>query len=128
MTKKILYIIETAYRGTLEEQDDTVIWLAHAMKGTGSELHVLLQGNAVNYLVKGQDASGLSFGDWSQTQPPNLSSDVAKLMEKGVQVYFIKEDVAQLGLTSSDFISGPKAISFIELPKLLDAHDQVWCW
>ena len=77
---KALNIVEAAYRGTLEEQDDTIVWITHAMKGAGADLALLLRGNAVNCAVKGQDASGLSIGGEPQTQPPDLAGDISALL------------------------------------------------
>jgi hypothetical protein len=74
---KSLNIIECAYRATIEEQDDTIVWLTHAMQSAGGDLAVLLRGNAVNYAVRGQNAAGLAFGAWRQTQPPRLAADIA---------------------------------------------------
>ena len=90
---KTLNIIEAAYRGTIEEQDDTIVWITHAMQGAGADLAVLLRGSAVNCAVRAQDASGLQFGAEKQTQPPSLADDLAALLPKGVPIYAVEEDL-----------------------------------
>jgi len=125
---KVLSIIESAYRATLEEQDDTIVWITHAMKGAGADLHVLLRGNAVNYVVKGQDASGLSFGGKAQSQPPDLPRDISGLVGKGVDVFIIEEDINERGLGNESLVEGIKRIPRAEVPKLLSNYDHVWPW
>lgn len=125
---KILNIVETAYRATIEEQDDTVLWLTHMLKNAGADISVLLRANAVNYAVKGQDASGLSFGEIRMTHPSEIDNDVAKLIEKGVPVYLVEEDARERGLTHKDLILGIQEIGRPQLPGLIDQHDQVWHW
>lgn len=125
---KALQIIETAYRATLEEQDDTVVWITHAMKGAGGDLDVLLRGNAVNYALRGQDASGLTFGDWRQTQPPRLADDLTGLIGKGVEVYYVQDDAAARGISESAVIEGLKPVARSGIAELLGAYDQVWHW
>ena len=128
MAKKVLQVIETAYRGTLEEQDDTVVWLTHAMRGAGLHTDVLLRGNATNYPVKAQDASGLEFGGRKQTQPPRIADDVAKLIERGANVYVVTEDLDRRGIQMPDLVRGLKPVGSAELPKLLGGYDQIWHW
>jgi len=125
---KILTIVETAYRATIEEQDDTVLWLSHMLKNAGADLSILLRANAVNYAAKGQDASGLSFGEIKMTHPPEIDKDVEKLIEKGVPVYLVEEDAKDRGLSEGDLISGIKKVKRQDLPGLIDQHDQVWHW
>ena len=125
---KVLNIIESAYRATLEEQDDTIVWLTHAMSGAGAELGVLLRGNAVNYVVDCQDASGLSFGKIEQSQPPHLADDVAKLLDKGVPVNVVEEDLAERGIERASVIEGITLVSRSDLAALLDRYEQVWHW
>jgi sulfur relay (sulfurtransferase) DsrF/TusC family protein len=128
MAKKVLNVIETAYRATLEEQDDTVVWFTHVMKGAGADVDVLLRGNAVNYAVRGQDASGLAFGERRQTQPPRLDDDVAKLVTKGVKVFIVEDDLAERGVERADLIGGVEPIARAELPKLFAGFDRIWHW
>ncbi len=125
---KVLQVIEAAYRATLEEQDDTIVWLTHAMKGAGADLDVLLCGNAVNYAVRGQDASGLSFGDWQQTEPPDIAGDIAGLVGKGIAVFVVEEDAAARGLGNAELVDGVNRLARGGIPALLDKYDQIWHW
>jgi intracellular sulfur oxidation DsrE/DsrF family protein len=125
---KVLQVIDTAYRCTIEEQDDPVVWITHAMKGAGGDFGLLLRGNAVNYAVSGQDASGLSLGGRQQTQPPQLHEDLRKLTQKGVQVYLVQEDAAERGIETSELIEGVEAVQRAGVAKLFDQYDQIWHW
>jgi sulfur transfer complex TusBCD TusB component (DsrH family) len=125
---KVLQVIETAYRCNIEEQDDPAVWVTLAMRGGGADLAVLLSGNAVGYAVKGQDASGLSLGGKPQTHPPDLAGDVKKLIDKGVEVYFVRDDAAERGIEASDLVEGVKPVTRAEIGMLYDRHDQVWNW
>lgn len=125
---KALNVIDTAYRATLEEQDDPVVWLTHAMKGAGADLSVLLSGNAVNYAAKGQDASGLKFGERAQKQSAHLADDLVGLLGKGVDVYIVHEDLVDRGLGRGDLVDGLKSISRAGIPALMGDFDQVWHW
>ncbi len=125
---KILSIVETAYRATLEEQDDTILWFNHILKNAGADIAILLRSNAVNYAVKGQDASGLRLGEIVQTHAPEIDKDVAALIEKGVPVYLVKEDAEERGLAEKELVNGVESVSRSNLPKLLDRFDRIWHW
>jgi len=125
---KALSIIESAYRATLEEQDDTIVWITRAMKGAGADIDILLRGNAVNYGVKAQDASGLDFGEWRQTQPPRLADDLSGAIAKGITVFIISEDLAARGLAPTDLIDGLEPVDRTRLAGLLAGYDRVWHW
>jgi hypothetical protein len=125
---KVLNIIEAAYRGTLEEQDDTVVWICHAMKGASADIDVLLRGNAVNYAVKAQDASGLSFGGQEQTQPPQIAGDLAKLKRKGAKIIVLADAFRERGIEPGELIDGLDFVTRNKLPELFAAYDQVWHW
>ena len=125
---KVLQIVETAYRATLEEQDDPIIWISHAMKGAGGDLDVVLVGNAVNFAVASQDATGLSFGDWRQSQPPDLAGDIGGLISKGFKVFVVQDDLDKRGLRDTALVPGIETLFRGRLPALLSDYDQIWHW
>ena len=125
---KTLSIIETAYRATLEEQDDTIVWITHAMTGAGADLGVLLRGNAVNYAVRGQAVVPLSFGGRTQANAPDVAGQVAGLVGKGVGVFVVQDDLEARGIGGGELIEGLKPVSRTDLPGLLESHDRIWHW
>ncbi len=125
---KVLQVIQSAYRCTIEEQDDPAVWIAHAMKGAGAELDVLLRGDAVNYALHGQEASGLSFGELAQTQPPRLDRDIARFVDKGVSVYVVTEDAEERGINGENHVDGVQHVQRSAIPDLFSNYDQIWHW
>ena len=125
---RVLQIIESAYRGTLEEQDDTIVWLTHCLRSAGAEVSVLLKDNAVNYVLVGEDASGLKFGSWQQTNPPNIAAQIAELLEKQVPVHVVHEDLERRGLLGARRLDGVRLVSKLTIPQLTEEHDRVLHW
>jgi intracellular sulfur oxidation DsrE/DsrF family protein len=125
---KVLNIIQTAYRATLEEQDDPVVWIIHAMTGAGAEQGVLLRGNAVNYTVKAQGVPPLAFGDRMQKHAPRLAEQVAGLITKGVAVMVVRDSLAERGIDEGEMMAGVILVSQSAVPKIMGEYDQVWHW
>lgn len=125
---KTLCIVGTAYRATLEEQDDTVLWMTAALRGAGADVAVLLRASAVNYAVRGQDANGLAFGVRRQTQPPDIAGDLARLIGKGVPVHYLADDLAPRGIDAGRLVAGVTPLRAAELPGFLERFARVWHW
>ena len=125
---KILSIVDTAYRATLEEQDDTILWLNHALRNNGAEVSVLLSGNAVNYAVQGQDATGLAFGEKRVAHPPQLDQDLARLIAAKVAVFAVEEDIRERALPDDRLVSGIEKLRRSAIPEAIERFDQVWRW
>ncbi|GIU84227.1 MAG: hypothetical protein KatS3mg008_1002 [Acidimicrobiales bacterium] len=125
---KVLSIVESAYRATVEEQDDTIVWLNAMFADAGLDVDLLLRSQAVNYLVRGQDASSLAIGGEPLGNPPRLDEDVAALIARGSSVYFVSEDAAELGVSTDRMIDAVRPVTRSELPRLFAEYDQVWHW
>jgi sulfur relay (sulfurtransferase) DsrF/TusC family protein len=126
---KTLNVVERAYHATLEEQDDVALWFALAMKVQGNlEQSILLRGNAVNYLVKTQDAGGLKIGDIALDPPPKIVEDLELLKSKGLALYAVEEDLAKRGVPKDRLIGGVEIIKKSGIAKLFNDHDRIYYW
>src|SRR5437016_9700921 len=106
---KYLSIIDSAYRATIEEQDDTAVWFSHVMKNGGADVSILLRGDAVNYAVVNQNAKGLQFGGRA-VKGPDMVRDIEAVIEKNIPLYVVADDLEDRGIPSSELIPGIERI------------------
>lgn len=124
----VLQVVEQAFRVTVEEQDDAILWLTRSMLGAGADLSVLLTGNAALYAVLQQRQPALTLGDWQQREPADLRGDLTGLLEADVPVYVVAEELVALGVEDHPVVEGVRKVTRRDLPQLYEQADQVWHW
>ena len=112
MAKKVLEIMET--EGPRQAGAAGLSGLtAHtlALARAGADVHLLLRGNAVR--------CGQSDG---------RDGDIASLVQRGADVYYVEEDARARCIAADQLLAGLKPVRSDELPALLHGYDQIWRW
>ncbi len=125
---RVLQIVESAYRATLEEQDDTIVWFTRTLRAGGADVDLLLIGSAASYAVRGQDASGLTLGGWTQRHPPAIERELDRLLESGARVAVVHEDLADRGIATAALIPGIETWNRKTMGHYFSQYDKVWKW
>lgn len=125
---KTLQVLATAYRATLEEQDDPVLWMTQAMQGAGGDLSILLCGSAASYSVQGQSPGALHIGSWAQRNPPDVVAALRSLLANGAEVFVVKDDLDERAIPHDRLIEGVKAVPRSSLASVYDRFERVWQW
>lgn len=128
MPKRILSVIDTAYRACQEEQDDAGLWFSAAVKNAGVDVTLLLTGNAVNYGVDGHRAEALAVGGGKVEHPFDPPRDIERMADKGVKVFAIREDAEERGIERERLIGAVNVIPRSQLPGLMEQYDAIWHW
>ncbi|MGI9077676.1 MAG: hypothetical protein ACR2G6_10150 [Gemmatimonadaceae bacterium] len=125
---KLLNVVSSGYRATIEEQDDTVVWLTHCLRNAGADVDLLLQDAAVNYPVTGQAVERISLGGRAQSHAPDVHGQVREFVGTGSSVFVVEEDLDERGIDRRRLLQEVELIARKDLPNLLSRYDQVWHW
>ena len=125
----LLCICDQGYRASVEEQDDTVIWMAHMLqREDNTTVSLVLRGSTVNYASHSQRSVGVTFGDWTQAHPADFPRDLARFREDGGRVFALASDLTRYGLTDTDLVEGVTLVEDAGVADLVAEHDFVSFW
>ncbi|MGA2411344.1 MAG: DsrE family protein, partial [Candidatus Binataceae bacterium] len=111
----------------LDNQDSTAVQMAHSLNRAGTQIDLLLRGNAVNYAVRAGASMPALLASAAAARPA-LGSGLVRLVGEGVQIFAVGDDLAERGLEAPALLPGIKMVSRASLVSLPGGYDQVWQW
>ena len=128
MSKRVLSVIDTAYRACQEEQDDAGLWFSAAVKNAGVDITILLTGNAVNYALAGHRSDAFDVAGATVAHPFDPPRDIERMARKGVGFFAVREDAEERGIDTDRLIGAVEPIPRSALTDLVDRYDDIWHW
>jgi hypothetical protein len=125
---QLLNIVSSGYRATIEEQDDTVVWITHCLRNAGADVDMLLCGAASNYPVLDQSVAPVTIGGRQQKHGPDVLGQVRELAGAGSTVFVVREDLEKRSIDQARLLPNVQVIRREQLPELIKGYDRVWHW
>ncbi len=75
-----------------------------------------------------QECPTLDIGETRISHPARPNEDIARMQEKGVNVYVVRDDIEERGIDEKNCVAGIQLIRTRDLGNLMEEHDQVWHW
>ena len=125
---RTLHLLRTAYRATIEEQDDPVLWLLRSLAANGQLLDIVLCGAAVSYLAANQSSATFAIADRPLARPPDVRDDLASAVADGIGVFYVAEDARRRFLAPAQLLPGATPVALAELGDMLRRYRRVHAW
>ena len=125
---KVLNIVSTGYRATLEEQDDTVLWFSQSLRRAGAEVDILLCGSAANYVIRGQSVKPIAIGTRTQRNAPDVHGQLDELARSGAAIFVLDQDLESYALRDCPRLDQVRLIRAAELGRFVSGYEAVWQW
>ena len=70
----------------------------------------------------------MKIGTIGIDHPARPNEDIKRLIDKGVAVFAVRDDLEERGVDPSNCVAGVKLIRRNDIALLLDDYAQVWHW
>lgn len=123
-----LFVCELGYRAVMEEESDSAIWMAHALRRTSAvEVALLLYGPATHYVADTRE-SVLVCSCCKRTRLVDVVSDIRSFLQDGGRVFVTDHDLDRYGIPRDRILSGVDILPDSKVSSLVAEYEHLSFW
>lgn len=124
-----LGIVETAFRGIIEEQYAHILWLGLICRGMKLPLDVVLCREAARYALQPIDAAThLSFSGLGTIRLPDYAATIGDFLASQGRIYVVQRDIQAELDAGGSLLPGLTPIDAETMADLMARAAQTWFW